>query len=991
MALLKKSSRNKEPKRSKNTHITKSGKTIKLHTSLSDRIKASRDEKALRKAERLRGMPKSRLKRFFFRLHPKRLYKYWFSREGGIMALKITGIGLVVFFIAMIGVFAYFRKDLPNLRDISGNNIGGSIRYYDRTGETLLWEDYDAVKRIPVQGEDIADYLKQATIALEDRDFFKHGGFDTKGIMRAAFANLTGGETSQGGSTITQQLVKLSEGWTRDRSYTRKIKELILSVEMERSYSKEEILTGYLNAAPYGNIQYGAEVAARDYFKKSAKDLTLAESIFLAAIPQSPSYYSPYGAFFNEEFGGETGREALIGRMHYTLNIMTEMGFITPEERDATKEIDVLATVQRPESKYTGIRAPYFALAAKEELETIFNGVPLAGGNKVVTSLDLNLQTIAEEEVNKGIAQVKRQRGDVAAFVAEDVETGQIVAMVGGPDFNNEEYGKNNYARMPLPPGSSFKPYDYIALMENTNNVGAGTVLYDTRGPLPGYECTNDSNCLRDYDRRYPGPVTLRYALGGSRNVPAVKAMLIAGVDKTIETAEALMNASDPGSFGYNCYPPGTSTAAFLPENEDQCYGSSAIGDGAFLKMDEHVHGLASISRGGINIPRTYILSVSDAAGKEIYKWEQESGQQVIRPDTAYIIADMMSDPRASYMATKSHRMPGKGGTWRLALKTGTTNDSKDGWMTGFTTKYAAAVWVGYHNRQVELTGFMETMTRPIVANWMQRVHKDLEPKDWNRPASVQTLPAFVQRSHVGSSSQEPGPSEDLYPGWYQKKTSSNQKLTIDKISNKLATECTPDLAKQEETGGSAAAHSGDTFAAGGANTDEKDDVHKCTDVRPSVSVSYSPGSGNTYTLSASVSQGTHPLAGNTDKGAGKVEFMVGGQVVGTQDLTNATNYSISYTPTSGGSQAYSARVIDSVLYDGTSSAVNIQVITLSYTKVGNNYNFNWTDAQGSVSVHRANGMQVCPPNCNNVSLPAGTQVYAKDSNDDSSPMITVN
>lgn len=986
MALLK-SKKGKKTRKSKNTYTTRSGKTIKLHTSLADRIKASRDEKALKKAERLRGMPKSRIKRFFFRLHPKRLYKYWFSREGGIMALKLTGIGIVVVFITMIGVFAYFRKDLPNLRDISGSNIGGSIRYYDRSGETLLWEDYDAVKRIPVQSEQIANYLKQATIALEDRDFYKHGGFDTRGIMRAAWANLTGGSTSQGGSTITQQLVKLSEGWTRDRSYTRKIKELILSVEMERSYSKEEILTGYLNAAPYGNIQYGAEVAARDYFKKSAKDLTLAESVFLAAIPQSPSYYSPYGAYFNEEFGGETGREALIGRMHYTLNVMVEMGFITGEERDAAKETDVLATVNKPESKYTGIRAPYFALAAKEELETIFNGVPLAGGNKVVTTIDLNLQAIAEDEVNKGMPQIRRQRGDVAAFVSEDVETGQIVAMVGGPDFNNEEYGKNNYARLPLPPGSSFKPYDYAALIENTNNVGAGTVLYDSRGPLPGYPCTNDSNCLRNYDRRYPGPVTLRYALGGSRNVPAVKAMLIAGVDKTIETAESLMNASDPGSFGYNCYVPGVNE--FVPENEDQCYGSSAIGDGAFLKMDEHVHGLASISRGGINLPRTYILSVTDAADKEIYKWELERGQQVIRPDTAYIIADILSDPRASYMATKSHRMPGKNGQWKLALKTGTTNDSKDGWMTGFTTKYAAAVWVGYHNRQVELTGFMETMTRPIVANWMQRVHRDLEPEEWSRPGGIQTLPAFVVRNHVGSSSIEPSPSQDIYPGWYQKKT-GNQKIVIDKISNKLATECTPDLAKQEETGGSAAAHSGDTFAGGGANTDEKDDIHKCTDIKPSVTVAAS-AIANQYRFTANVSGGSHPLGGNTDKGAGKVEFMVGGNVVGSRDLSGPGNYHFDWTPTGSGDQTVTARVIDSVLYDSVSNPVSINIIGLSASGTGN-VTFTWTNAGGVVQIFRTTGGgPICSDSdgeCDGLVAP-GTAVYAR-SGDDISRTITL-
>src|SRR5687768_12563550 len=239
-----------------NRFITNSGKSIKIHRSLSERAKLRKETKALRKAKRMEGMPKSRLKRFFFRLHPKRLAAYWFSRDGAIMALKVTGIGIVVGFFLLMALFAYFRKDLPNLRDPSGQTIGGSIRYYDRTGQTLLWEDYDAVKRTPVPDESISQLLKDATIAIEDRDFFKHSGFNVKGITRAAWNNAFGGST-QGGSTITQQLVKLTTpGFAEDRSLTRKIRELIISVEMERSYSKKEILTGYLNAAPYGGIEY---------------------------------------------------------------------------------------------------------------------------------------------------------------------------------------------------------------------------------------------------------------------------------------------------------------------------------------------------------------------------------------------------------------------------------------------------------------------------------------------------------------------------------------------------------------------------------------------------------------------------------------------------------------------------------------------------------------------------------------------------------------
>ncbi len=991
-------------KNRKNTHITKSGKTIKLHTSLSDRVKASRDEKAIRKAERLKGLPKSRIKRFIYRMNPKRLAAFWLSREGGIMALKILGVSIVVVFVMMVGVFAYFRKDLPNLRDISGNNIGGSIRYYDRTGETLLWEDYDAVKRIPVQSDQLPETLKQATIALEDRDFYKHGGFDTKGITRAAWANITGGSTSQGGSTITQQLVKLSQDWTRDRSYTRKVKELILAVELERSYTKDEILTGYLNTAPYGNIQYGAQAAAADYFKKQAKDLTLEESVFLASIPQSPSYYSPYGAYFNEELGGETGRDAVIDRMNFAYDTMYELGFITAEQRDNAKKVDVIATVLKPEGKYVGIKAPYFVLSAKEELEKKYTAQTVnRSGWKVITTLDLNLQNIAEEEIANGVKQVIRQGGNVAAMVSEDVETGQIVSMVGGPDFTNPTWGQNNYTRTPLPPGSSFKPYDYAALIDNTNNVGAGTVLYDTQGELPGYPCTNKAapknggNCLHDYDLRYPGPVTVRYALGGSRNVPAVKAMLIAGVDKTIETAENIMNASNPNSYGYNCYAPDTTD--FSVASEEQCYASSSIGDGAYLKMDEHVHGLATLSRNGLSIPRTYILEIRDASDKTNYEWKLEGGIQTVREDTAFIINDMLADPNASYFTRKIHRFNGGKGEWKFAIKTGTTNDAKDGWMTGYSTKYATAVWVGYYNRTKEMSGFMENMTRPIFDNWMRRAHQNLEAKDWNKPSGVQTLPAYIIRNKVGTGSVEPSPANDYFPSWYQKKTTANEKRVIDIVSNKLATECTPDLAKKEESGGSAAQFSGDTFVngSGGSNTNEKDDIHLCTDIRPSISVSVS---GNI--LRANVSGGTHPLD-SADRPA-VITFKVNGEPISSGSVGVAVAQAgVTYSGEALSGASVTAEVVDSVLYSATSNPVTANLsgpggsssgFTLSYVSSGSNIDFNWTNNSGSVSVYRqSNNAIICSGgSCNNVlktGLPSGTPVYGRDG-DNNNSSITV-
>src|SRR5665647_364706 len=489
---------NKKPagrkRRSGGSYTTKSGKTLKLNHSLSERLRAEQFTRATQKATYLSTLPKNKFLRIIHRMHPRHVAQYWFSREGAIMALKVSGVGIVICFFLVIGVFAYFRKDLPKIKNISGDKLGGSITYYDKTDQTVLWQDYDAVKRIPVKDENISPFIKNATIAVEDKDFYKHGAFDLRGITRAAGRDILGGSGAvQGGSTITQQLVKLNEQWTNNRTITRKVKELILAVELEREYSKKDILTGYLNIAPYGGIEYGIETAARDYFHTTAKDLTLAQAAFLAAIPQSPSYYSPYSSpLFNPAMSSDGfGRVDVLNRQHYILDRMVEQKMISKEQAKEAQSVDIIAQIHPLESKYQGIRAPYFVLAAKQELEKKYGATTVQrSGWVVTTTLDMNLQSLAEKQVANSLPLIKRNGGDNAAFAAEDVKTGQMVALVGGVDFTNEVFGKINYAQTPIPPGSSFKPYDYATLLNNTN-AGAGSVLYDSQGVLPGYPCTN--------------------------------------------------------------------------------------------------------------------------------------------------------------------------------------------------------------------------------------------------------------------------------------------------------------------------------------------------------------------------------------------------------------------------------------------------------------------------------------------------------------------
>lgn len=906
---------------------------------------AIKESKALRKVERMRGLPKSRAKRLLWRMHPQRLKEYWLSRDGAIMGLKITGVGILAMFILTLAVFAYFRKDLPNFRDITGSNLGGSISYYDRTGETLLWQDHNSVKRVPVKSENMAQFVKDATVAIEDRDFYKHRGFDLRGIGRAAVTDIMHRGAKQGGSTITQQLVKLTQDFNQNRSIAIKIKELILAVELERTYTKEEILTGYLNAAPYGGVDYGVQAAASDYFHVSAQDLTLAQSAFLAAIPKSPAYYSPYSPEFE--------RDSFIGRKDYVLDIMAQMGKISKAQAEEAKKIDVLAQVQPQSTKYAGIQAPYFVLAAKNELLKKYacsvdtGGCNKVGGWKVITTLNMDLQKKAEQLVAQNMANIRRAGADSSAIVTEDVKTGQVVSLVGGTDFTNPEYGAINYAQWYISPGSSFKPYDYAALIENTTNSGAGSVLYDVQQPLPGYSCTikglpppkGNSNCLQNYDFRYPGPLTLRYALGGSRNIPAVKAMLTVGTDKVIKTANELMAA--PGA--YKCFNPGVDVNTATSKDESPCYGSAAIGDGAYLRLDQHVNGLASLSRLGIAIPQTYILKIyKDTGSKPSYEWKQpkvgdKDVKQVIRPGAAYIVNNILSDPNASYLPGGFHKWHRYNG-WETAIKTGTTNSGFDGLMTSWNTQYAVGSWVGYHTRNRTLAGTMESLTAPLTRGMMTYALDQLKtkPVSWTEPSDVKRAPSFVVRSHVGIGSIEPSPANDLFPAWYQPKGSTNQSQVIDKVSNKLATNCTPALAKNTVGGNAVAdAFSSDIFygsrgpltgGAQGSNVSGSDDVHSCSDQRPSISVTVTDTATGTLnvcnsscTVTVAISQGTKPFDDpQYSQFPGTVNFFISGAQVKSIGTASGEPLSYTYTATGSGEIEISAQIIDSVLYDTT-------------------------------------------------------------------------
>ena len=926
----------------KNVYVTKSGRSIKVNQGMGNKWNARKDSKARSKAIYMSGLPTGKLKKILFHLQPKRVFHYWFSKRGLIMGLKLFGIAIVVGFIIAIGMFAYFRKDLPNLKDISGSNLGGSISYYDRTGKTLLFQDYDALKRIPVKGDQINPYMKQATVAVEDKNFYHEGAFDVRGIIRAGVNDVTNRSGGlQGGSTITQQLVKLNQNWTDNRTITRKVKEIILAVDLEREYSKDDILTGYLNIAPYGGIEYGAQAAAQDYFHVSALNLTLAQATMLAAIPKSPDVYSPYSPDFD--------KNALKARRYYILDQMVTQKYITKQQADAAKKVDVVAQVQPITSKYNGIIAPYFVLGAKHELQQKFGSATVnRGGWKVITTLNLDLQKIADNLIQKNIPTINKAGADEEALVSEDVKTGQMLAVVGGTDFYNVDHGQINYAEQPIPPGSSFKPYDYASLINFTNNSGAGSVLYDVQQPLPGYPCTNKNNpktdtkanCLWDYDLKYPGALTLRYALAGSRNVPAVKAMLTVGTNKVISTANAMMSAPN----AYNCY----SDVAL--SQTTQCYGASAIGDGAYLHLDQHVNGLATLGRLGQAIPNTYILKITDSGNKTVSQWTQPTPKQVIKAESAYIIDNMLSDPNATYLPGSFKFQHYKG--WDLAVKTGTTNNGFDGLMTSWSTQLATVSWVGYHTRDRALhSAGMEYLTTPLTKNFMEQAtdYLNMKPVNWTAPAGIKTLPAYVIRNHVGIGSVEPSPSTDIFPSWYTPNTkNANANQTTDKVSGAVATTCTPSLAKQDSANANDNAFSSDIFwpigksaATSGTNGNSTavDTLHNCGDTKPSATASATAcDTTSGCPISVTVAQGTHLL--NDPQYAqypGTINLLVNGAVVSTYQINSATdcnngpscNLTLSWTPPAsdiGQAINISVQVIDSVLYDSTSLPITVNV-----------------------------------------------------------------
>ena len=847
---------------------------------------------------------KARSKRFFSSfLSPNNFKRYWLNAEGAKRAGKIAGAGVLAMFL----VLAYFAKDLPSPSKINARIGSQNTVFYDRTGQTKIFEVHGDKNRRVIEFQDMPDSIKKATVAIEDKDFYRHGAFSITGIGRAFTGVVVGDRSKGGGSTITQQYVK-NALLTPEYSITRKIKELILAFEIEQLYKKDDILKLYLNEIPYGSQAYGIESACRTYFPQNNKDdkcaqnLTLAQSATLAAIPQLPTYYSPYGQH----------RDALIARQHTVLDRMVEQDMISQEEADAAKIkgqptlenlVSSIGLSETPKVATQKTDYPHFALYAQEYLESKYGPKQVDnGGLKVITSLDIEKQKLAEESIKNGIANVRRLGGSNVALVSSDPKTGQVLAMVGSYDYNDSKYGAFNVALANRQPGSSFKPIVYAAGFKK--NWGAGSTIYDVQTDFGNYKPKN-------YTGRFYGVQSVRSSLAGSLNIPAVKMLWLAGISDSLKTAKDL----------------GITTLNEKPST----YGLSLVLGSGEVKLNDMVNAYSSFANGGMHYEATPILKVTDPNNRVLEDNSKPKGKKALDPQISYLISNILSDNRArSYIFGSNNPLVIPGRT--VAAKTGTTENYNDAWTMGYTPDLVTGVWAG-NNDNSPMTSSASTVSAPIWNAFMKEALTKYEKTEFTRPSGIKevTLDANTGKLPTAATKQR---RTDLFPSWFKpENVAGTQSATIDKVSGKLATECTPAAAKETVTGSSitaevppsdpqyrnwqppVAALARTLGQSGGAIPTEKDTLHNCSDVKPSVQVT-ATGAGPIQ-ITANVTSGTHA--------AKTLTIYLNDQVISTQSINGSTSYSFSHSPPPG-SYTLKADVVDAALY----SASNETTVTVT-------------------------------------------------------------
>lgn len=614
-------------------------------------------------------------------------------RMAGRIALYLGA----AFLLFISGVFIYFAKDLPSPGKMNSRLVVESTKIYDRTGDHILYDIHGEEKRTQVTFQEVPDSVKYSTIALEDQNFYSNQGVEITSILRAGMADLFHLGARQGGSTITQQLIKQTV-LTPEKTLSRKIKEAILSIELSQKFSKDEILGMYLNQIPYGSNAYGIESAAQTFFGKHARELSLDEAALLTSLPQAPSYYSPYG----------NHTDALIGRQRYALNQMAKLGYITQDQADAAREADVLDKIKAPSEN---IFAPHFVIYIKEYLEKKYGSQMLEqGGLKVYTTLDWDKQQAAEQAVKDGSANDAKYGANNAALVAMDPKTGQILAMVGSRDYFGKPSpekcipgdtckfeGNFNVATAQRQPGSSFKPYVYLTAFKKGYTPETNIWDVDTNFSTDTGKDYNPKN----YDGKNRGLLQMKNTLAMSLNVPAVETLYLAGVPDSISTAHNL---------------------GITSLNEPDKYGLSLVLGGGEVTLLDHVSAYGSLATGGIRRDKTAILKILNSTGDVLEQYRDNPGQRVVDEKYVGMLDYIMStnDLRAPVFGDHS---PLAFTDRPVAAKTGTTNEWRDGWTIGFTPSLVAGVWAGNNDNSVMAQGADGVFTAaPIWRKFMDAV-----------------------------------------------------------------------------------------------------------------------------------------------------------------------------------------------------------------------------------------------------------------------------
>lgn len=682
---------------------------------------------------------------------------------------KLIAAALILLVAAFV-VFLYFfiLKDIPTSATIGMRSFPQSTKIYDRNGK-LLYTIYGKKNQTYVQIDKIPKNLKNATVAIEDKDFYKHGAIDLRGISRALLSNLQNKKITQGGSTITQQLVKTSL-LSLDQTIQRKVKEILLSFVVEATHSKDSILEMYLNQVPYGGTAYGVGSASQAYFNKPVSKLNLAESAYLAALPEAPSLYSPFGSH------PETGKE----RQEEVLRKMEEQGYITPKQ--LTQALNTKLNFSAIQDK---ILAPHFVFYVKDLLVQKYGLEKVEeGGLSVTTTLDLSLQEYAQASLSATIDESGQYGITNGAAMVTQPATGEILSMIGSKDyFDTTNDGNVNVTLALRQPGSSIKPINYATGL--IKGYTAATPFVDER------TCFNNTNqpdyCPANYDGKFHGVQQMRPSLANSFNIPAVKMLKMNGLESMIATASAMgiTTFTDPDRYGL----------------------SLTLGGGevTMLNMTE---AFGVFANGGYKVPLHAILQVKDSKGKVIEKYTPPEspifGEKVLPSGVAFIISHILQDNGARSQAFGPASVL-RIGNYPVSVKTGTTNDYRDNWTIGYTPSYVVAVWVG-NNDNTPMSGIVSGVTgaAPIWHDIMSEVVSIDPPGPLKQPTDVIGMNVCSDSGLIpqadGSPDRCPTRFEYFIKGTQPKQVDpGKQKVFVDKDTHDLPAKGKTDNLAEED------------------------------------------------------------------------------------------------------------------------------------------------------------------------------------------------